>query len=133
MKAISDVLFVQRQARRAVDPAVGRVPFVIIPDLLGRIEFRGVFGEELRLEARVVQQDPRNRRPLVNFALVPKQNDRPGHVAQKLSQERGHVHGLEVLLLESGVQANVPADRADRKDRQGRDSVVLVAVGTLGV
>jgi len=125
MKTVSDILFVQREA-------VGRVAFEVVPDLLGRIELRGILGKELRLKARVVQQDSRDRRTLVNFALVPQEDDRPWHVVQKLSQERGHVHGLEVVLLESGVQANAPADRADRKDRQGRDAVVLIAVGNLG-
>jgi hypothetical protein len=42
------------------------------------------------------------------------------------------VHGLEIVLLEASVQPDALADRTDREHGQGRDAVVLVAVGDLG-
>lgn len=122
MKAVSYILFVKRQA-------VCRVALELVPDLFGRVEFRGVFRKPFGLKARVVQQHLPDRRPFVDLAPVPQQDDRAGHVTQKLSQERGHMHGLEVVLPETGIQSDVPADRADREGGQGRDAVVLVAVG----
>ena len=108
MKTVSDILFDQRQG-------VGRVALELIPDLLGRVELRGVPGEELGLQAGVVQERLFDGRPLVDLALVPQEDDRSGHVARKLAQERGHVHGLEVVLLEASVQADALTDWTDRE------------------
>ena len=125
MKTVPNILFVQRQA-------VGRMALEVIPDLLGRVEFRGVLGEELGLHAGIVEQHSPDRRPLVDLALVPQQDDGTGHVAKELTQERGHVQGLEVVLLKTRGQADTLTDRTDREHGQGRDAVMLVAVGNLG-
>ena len=49
MKTVADIPFVQRQA-------VGRVSLEVVPDLLGRVEFRRVLGEELGVQSWIVAQ-----------------------------------------------------------------------------
>ena len=65
----------------------------------------------------------------MDLALVPRQDDRPGEAGKNSSQERGHMHGLEVVLLEAGTQADVPVDLADGDGVQRRNAVILAAVG----
>ena len=120
MKTVSDILFDQRQG-------VGRVALELIPDLLGGIEFWRVLGEELGVQAGIVPQHSFDSWPFVDLPLVPQEDDRSKDVAQKLAQERGHMHGLEVVLLEASVQADAPANRADREDGQGRDCLLYTS------
>ena len=47
----------------------------VVPDLLGRVEFRGILGKELGLQAGMAVQHLPDRRPLVDLALVPQQDD----------------------------------------------------------
>ena len=64
MKTVANILFVQWQA-------VGRVPLEVVPDLLGRVEFRGVLGVPLWVQTGGVLTHPLHRGPLVDFTLVP--------------------------------------------------------------
>jgi hypothetical protein len=84
------------------------------------------------MQSGLANEEPLDFFTAVNRPPIPQQNHRPGHVAEELPQEGSHMHGLEVVLLESGVQADAPPDRADRKDGQGRDAVVFVAITNLG-
>ena len=121
MNADPNIVFVLRHA-------VGGVALEVVPCRFDRIEFRGILRKEFRLQARVVQEHLSNDRPLMDLALVPHQDDRPGHMLQEAPQDRPHVDGLEVLVLKRDIDTDPLADRADGKDSQRRDAVVPVVV-----
>jgi hypothetical protein len=97
---------------------VGRVALEVIPDVLVWVEFGGVLGEELGVQTGIVPQHSFDDQPLVDLASVPQEDDRSGHVAQKLTKERGHMHVLEVVLLEaSETPLSIPKTASGRASR----------------
>src|ERR1035437_7954477 len=121
MNADLNILFVLRQA-------VGSMALEIVPDLFDRVEFLSILGEEFGLQALVVQEYLSDDRPLMDLALVPRQNDRPGQLSQQAPQEGPDVNGLEVVFPKRDIDRNPVAERADGKNRQRQDAVVLVVV-----
>ncbi len=102
MEAHANVLRVHVQA-------VGRVAFEVVPDLLGGVEFWGVARKPLDVQARVAVADVRNGWPFVDRAVVPDEDHLSRQAAQKGPEEFSHVDGLEGVLLEPRVQAQVRA------------------------
>jgi hypothetical protein len=70
VKAVSDILPVARQA-------VGCVSFEIVPDLLNWIEFWGIPGKGLDMQARVVLPQLGNIGSFVDAPLVPEEDNVP--------------------------------------------------------
>ena len=121
MKVKSDVLLVEEEPVR-------RVPLEVGPDEFGGIEFRCVSREPFDVEARIVLAQAGQFRPLVNRSLVPEQDDRPAEVMQELAKEVGDVTGVEVVLLETNVEAHPFSLCGNREGGQGGDAVMLEAV-----
>jgi hypothetical protein len=69
-----------------------------------------------------------NRRLVVNDATVLDERDGAPHMAREYSQEVRHVHSLEVLWLESEVQAQMLALGRHREGPQSEDSVMRLVV-----
>ena len=68
MKVVADILPVARHT-------VGGVPFEIVPDLLGGVEFRGIAGEPLDMQAWVVLPQLGQVGTFVDAPLVPQKDD----------------------------------------------------------
>jgi hypothetical protein len=121
VQAAADIPLVPRQA-------VGRMPFEVVPELLDGIEFWGVSWELFDLQAGVGLLHCRDRRPPVNRALIPQQDDMTSQMVQERPQKVGHVHGGEVVRLKPDVQAPMLPVRRDSERRQRRDPIVFVGV-----
>ncbi len=65
--------------------AVGSMTFPIIPELFGGVEFRGIGWELLQMPSGIRLLDRRERRPAVNRALIPEDEDRATQVAHQSS------------------------------------------------
>jgi hypothetical protein len=121
MQAEPNVLLV------AQDPVAG-MALEVVPDLLDRVEFGRVSGEALEMEPRKCIANRMDCWTFVNPAAIPEQDDMSPKVLEQQAQEWGHVYGLEVVLLEAGVQAHAGASGRHRERRNGRDPVVLIVV-----
>jgi hypothetical protein len=108
---------------------VGGMTFEIVPDLLHGVELRGIGGEFLNMQPWVALLKCGDRRSLVDRASIPQENDMTPQMAQQGPHEARHVNGLEVVGLEADVQPHMLALGGQREGRQGRDAVMLVAVG----
>jgi hypothetical protein len=106
--------------------------FEIVPDLLHGIELRGICGELLNMQPWIAFLKRGNGCSLVDRASIPQEHDMTPQVAQQGSHEARHVNGLEVVGLEVDVQPHMLALGGHREGRQGREAVMLVAVGNDG-
>jgi len=96
MKGLTNMPFVSEQPVGVMSPE-------IVPDLLHRIEFGGISGKPLHLQAGVSSPQFTHRRPFMNPAAIPEQNDRPTQMLKKRPQKVGHMHGREIVLLKTDI------------------------------
>jgi hypothetical protein len=89
--------------------AIGRVAFAIVPELLDGIEFGGVGRELFEMEAGVGALDLLARRPFVNRASIPAEDDVTPHLGPQPPQTRCHLAGRAVGRLEAEIQSHVLA------------------------
>jgi hypothetical protein len=108
---------------------VGGMTFAIVPERLHGVELRGIGGEFLKMPPWVTLLERGDRRSLVDRAAIPPEDDMTPQMAQQGPHEARHVNGLEVVGLETDVEPHMLALGGHRQGRQGRDAVMLVAVG----
>jgi hypothetical protein len=108
--------------------AVGGVAFPVVPDLLWRIELQRVGGELFHMQPRVGVPDRGERRPLMDRALSPPEDDVPPQMTQDRPQEVSHVDRLEMAGLEADIETHGPALGGHGERGQCRDPLMLVVV-----
>jgi hypothetical protein len=81
--------------------------FEIVPYLFNRIELRRVTWKPFDLQSWIVCQDLPDLGTLVNLTTIPKKDYGSSDVAEHCPQEFRNMPGLEVILLESSVNAHV--------------------------
>ena len=89
--------------------AVGQAAVRLVPDVLGRIEFRGVGREVLRVDPRMLLQEAADLFAAVDGALIPEEKHRTPKVSHQM------------LLLGS-----------DRQGADGRNRALFVPVPSIG-
>jgi hypothetical protein len=83
------------------------VTLEVLPNLFDRIKFRRVSGKWLCVEARIISTELGDMWSLVDAPIVPKENDRPTQVVQKLPEKLCNMNSLEVLFLKPHIQSHV--------------------------
>jgi hypothetical protein len=111
-----------------IGPAVGEPALGQRPDAFVRVQFGGVGREPLEVQARELGTQGANEGPFVDRAAVPQHDHGAPEVAQELPEEPAHLRGMEVLIVELEVEAEVLPPRADRQAGDDRDPVVALPV-----
>ena len=108
--------------------AVGQAAVRLVPDVLGRIEFRGVGWEVLRVDPRMLLQETADFFAAVDGALIPEQKHRPPKVSQQMAHESQDIQAVEGSGLHPKVKCQMPLLGRDRQSADGRDVALLVPV-----
>lgn len=101
---------------------VGNCSLKVRPDELIRVEFRGIAGEEIMMNASMSQEEFLDDFSLMNGIIVPKYNDWASEVLKKIGEKFRHFSLPDVLAgMIPNVEAQVPpfgrdADPGDRGD-----------------
>lgn len=117
-----------RQLVQALGAAVRQRVVHWVPDGLVGIEFGGIGGEALQVQAREAAAQGADGFALVGFAIVPDHEEVAAKVPQQMTQEMADFGLLDVLAMKLGIQPEPAALRADRHRGNARDPVVLVDV-----
>lgn len=88
----------------------------VVPQLLDRVQFRGIGRQAFEVQARVVGQDLADGIALVYGAVVPDGDDRATQVTQEFPEERG---GALLVDVAAGMGLEVQAQTAGAR-RQGQ-------------
>ena len=98
------------------------------PDVLGRIEFRGVRGEVVHMELRMSGQEVPDFTPAMNRAAIPKQVDRAAQVAQQVTEEGLDIEAGEIVGATPEVEGDTPAPGRYHQGATDRQPVMPVAM-----
>jgi hypothetical protein len=107
---------------------VGGPAFEVIPDLLRRIELRGIRRELFQMQAGVGLAHGLDGRSPGNLAAIPAQDDGSAEMPQECAEEGGDLDGLEVTRLNVDVEAHMLTLWRHGERRQRREPVMLVVV-----
>jgi len=116
------------ELRNILRGAVGQAAIALAPDVLSRIEFRGVRREVLRLNPGVPAEERLHGLTPVNRALIPEQDQRAAEVSQELPEEPANIQPIEAAGLEPDVQRQAAPAGRDRQRTDGRDVALLVEI-----
>lgn len=107
---------------RVLRNAVGHKTLHIVPNELGRVQFRGVPGEEVIMNPQaIIVKESFDRPGLMRAASVPKKHKAPLQVTQEMSQEGQNLGMPDVLQgMKTDVQSGSPLTRGDRDRGDGR-------------
>jgi hypothetical protein len=83
---------------------VGASTLEVSPDEFNRVELRSVCREPLEVKTPAPLGESSHRWPLVDLGAVEQEDHVPSEVVKEGTQEPANIDGLEVLLLESGVE-----------------------------
>ena len=117
------------QVPEILEQAVGRMPFPIVPELLGRVEFRGIRRELFDMQPRVGLADRLDGTPPVNTGAIPEEDDMAPQLAQQRPEEVRHVDRFETAGLKTEVQTQVLPLRGHGESGQGGEAVMPIVVG----
>lgn len=92
------------------------------------VELWGVAGEEVEVESGEATTQGPNRLALVDRTPIPKQHHRAAEMAEQMPDEVADLRMLDVLRVETVVQAETAAARAHGDSRDDGDPVSPQAV-----
>ena len=108
--------------RRIIRHAVGQGSLEVIPDELIGVEFRGIAGERMRVQARMPAQEISGWSPFVWRSPIPEQDHGAAQVLEQLPEELGHVWRSDILVaMESGVEGDAPPAWRNADGGDGRN------------
>jgi len=122
------------ELRHILRGAVGQPTVALTPDVLSRVEFRGVRREVLRLNPGVLAEERLHGLTPMDRALVPEQDQRAAEVSQELPEEPADIQPIEAAALEPDVQRQTAPPGRDRQRTDGGDVALFVEIpGMRGV
>lgn len=117
--------------KRFVD-TVGEVAFARRPDLLHRVEFRGVAWERIDIQPLLLTKKGFDIFPLVDLPPLPDQHHRSAQIPQQVLQEANDFRPGQVGAVETDVQAHSLAEGGDGKAGDDRQLLTPVAMAQEG-
>jgi len=97
-----------------VRTAIGEFPFGERPDAFIGIEFRGVGGKMLDVEARVLPKQVVERLPLVSGGIIQQRDDGTPQMPQQLAEKPADLLLPDVVEVEQIVEAQLMPPGAHR-------------------
>lgn len=107
---------------------VGQAVVRLVPDVLGRIEFRGIGREVFGVNSGVLLQEAADFFAAVNGPLIPEQKYRTPEVSQQIAHESQDIQAVEGSGLHPKVECQMPLFGRDRQSADGRDVSLLVPI-----
>ena len=111
-----------------VRATVGEGALEVRPDELIGVEFGGVAGEPVDVEARMPLQQGAHIGAVVNGATVPDHDDVFSKVTEERAEEHRNLHMTDVVRMEMDIEAESMALGTDRDGGDRGDLVVPVPV-----
>lgn len=108
--------------------AVGHGLLGLVPDSFVRVQLGCVPGKVLDVQTRVLSAELANLIPLVDRAVVPKNDDGPSQMAREMQEEVADLRAPDVRLVHLVVQAHPVLARADGKAGDDRHLVMFVPI-----
>lgn len=108
--------------REIVWSRIGHVAFEVCPDILIRVELRGIAGKELRMEARMSRNELLGDAALVRRILVPHKDDLPRNMTQQIAEKRAHLNTRDIGRVITPVQSQMLPLGTDGNRRNDRDT-----------
>ena len=112
-----------------LEQAIGRMPFPIVPELLGWVEFRGIRRELFEMQPRVSPAHRLDGTPPVNTGAIPEEDDLAPQLAQQRPEEVRHVNRFEITSLQAEIQTPVLPLRGHGERGQGGEAVMPIIIG----
>ena len=116
------------EVRHIARGAVGQAAIALAPDVLSRVEFRGVRREMLRLDSGVLAEELLHGLAPMDRPLVPEQHQRAAKVTQELPEEAADIQPIEAVGLEADIQRQAAVARRDSQRTDGGDVALLVEI-----
>ena len=102
------------------------------PDILRRVELRGVRGEVFPLDPRPFAREDLHLSAPMDRTPVPEQDHRTPQVLQQVAQEAPDIQPGEILGADPEVERKTPSLGRDRERADGGEPVVLIEVVEVG-
>ena len=109
----------------SVGDAIGESKVGPIPDMFGRVEFRGISREELCIESWVLLKEWSDGMLTMNRSPIPQQDNRPTQMSEEIPQEDFNVVMFEVMRSELHVQSQAAPVGRNADGPKSRDPVLL--------
>lgn len=109
----------------SVGDAIGESKVGPIPDMFGRVEFRGISREELCIESWVFLKERFDGMLTVNRSPIPQHDNRPTQMPKEILQEDLDIVMFEVVRSELHVQSQVAPVGRNADGPKSRDPVLL--------
>ena len=126
----SDLLGKAAQRREelilVVRATIGEGRLEVGPDELVRVEFGGVAGESLDVQAWTASQHCANVGAFVDRAAIQEQDDVRPEVSEQSAEKHRYFDVRDIVRMEVNVEAAPPASGTDRDGRDGRDLVAAI-------
>jgi hypothetical protein len=90
---------VSSELGKIVGGPIGQSLVCPVPDVLGRIELRGIGREVMDVHSGVAGERGRDFAAAVNASAIPQEIDRPAEVPEEILQEGADVEAAEVARL----------------------------------
>jgi hypothetical protein len=98
----------------------------VSPPVLVRIEFGGVAGQELQVQASATAQPVTQGSAAVGAEVIPHHDDAPAQMPEQVAQESDDLLLADALVpMELQIPSQMTAARRDREAADGRDAPVV--------
>lgn len=116
----------ERQAIPIVGAPVGETLFRLPPDLLVRIELRGIGRKGFETKPGNPATEIVHGREAMELQSVPQHDHRTAQVAKEVGEEGENFDQADVVMVPLVVEPEALAEGADRDPRDDRDAIVAL-------